>query len=180
MRYETAADAQAAMASPPIEIVHDGATLVLTPRPLLPTPFHETRLNVDYTLKLQGTGSWGVRDDEQFRTLVRGSMRRPPVDIAGIALDDLRYVHRDYPRCEDLETFHTTIWERGPGGYSLEEIAMLIPTPELLPTASECLTRQEVWLDWPADERDLHLEFEYDSIKQVVLMNGGGLGYRPK
>lgn len=178
IQFATPDDFQVASNAPPVVIQHQGATLELTPRST--TPLDEEVRTVLYTVKLEGDSSWGVHNDHDFRELVRTHIRPKPHDVFGIQLDDLKYSERSSPRCQSIEEFQQRIWERGPGGYSLQEIAALIPNPAGLPDADACRTRQIVWLDWPADERDLSLEFEFDEGKQAVLMVGGGLGYRPQ
>jgi hypothetical protein len=158
-------------------ILHlSNGTVTLQPR-RVPTLFENQKKQVEFIVTVDLKRDWGIRDDEDFRTLVTPELTPRPLDIIAISLSGVRYINRRVERSEDIKSFFECVSDRGTCGWSKNEIELLLPNGYALPTIPADAKRHTVWIDWPIDERQLSLDFEYDEDKQEQILMGYGLGY---
>jgi hypothetical protein len=174
--FQTVSDAEQAHARGLVVLQIREGKVAIQPR-RVPTLSESKRTQVVYTVKLDLTKDWDVRDDDAFRALVRTELEPEPVDIYDIKLAAVRYVNRNLDREHDIASFYSRVSERGIGGWSKQEIELLLPIGYELPALPVDARRHKVWLDWPSDERQLSLDFEYDVDKREQILKGCGLDY---
>lgn len=143
----------------------------------VPTLFESQKSQVEYIVTIDFKSNWSIHDDDDFRSLVSPNLKPAPLDINAIRIHDVRYVNRPVDRAKDIASFYALISTRGLGGWSKEEIESLLPIGEKLPPIPNDSQRYKVWIDWPHDERQLSLQFEYDADKREQIMLGYGLNY---
>ncbi len=153
-----------------------GGTVTLQPR-AVPTLFESQKNQVEFIVTVDLKRDWGIRNDDDFRALVAPILAPEPLDICAIRLSGVRYVNRPVSHSQDIKSFYACVAERGTGGWSKKEIELLLPNGYELPTIPVDAKRHKVWLEWPSDERQISLDFEYDDDKREQILMGCGLNY---
>jgi hypothetical protein len=160
----------------PVILNLSAGTVTLQPR-IVPTLFESQKKQVEFIVTVDVKRDWRICNDEEFRALVTPVLLPEPLDIIAISLSGVRYVNRPVSRSEDIKSFYACVAERGAGGWSKKEIELLLPDGYELPTIPVDAKRHKVWLDWPSDERQLSLDFEYEDDKDEQILMGCGLNY---
>ncbi len=174
--FKSMEDAEESYSRGTIELNIPNGRVTLQPR-RVPTLFDQEKSRVEYIVSIDLKSNWKIKDDDHFRSLVSPAIRPAPEDIIAIRLHRVRYSNRPVERSSDITKFHDQLRDRGIGGWSFKEIKLLLPEEETLPSFPIDSQRHKVWFEWPADERQLFLEFEYDEDKGEQILRGFGLDH---
>lgn len=159
-----------------IELNVPAGKVSLRPR-RVPRLFEHEKTHVEYIVSIDLKSNWKIDNDDDFRSLVNPNLKPVPVDINAIRIHGVRYVNRPVGRSKDIADFYDRLSDRGTGGWSAKEIQLLLPVDEKLPPIPIDSQRHKLWLDWPNDDRQLFLDFEYDEDKREQILVGCGLNY---
>lgn len=171
--FDDPADAQKVVLGAAKPVDYKGNHLVITPRHRLGDRDHVVAFSVD--LKFGGT--WDLREDDEFRSLLRKHLQPSPSEIYAIRLHGLKYSPRKFERKESIQEVWEYLWDRPQAGYSMEEVRQLLPEDLAGRLEESVADGRSFVFEWPHDARSLVLAFAYDKDKMATLLRSYELGH---